>query len=424
MSASHGETEAFSNSVVRWIEYRLPVFSTTKAFLVDYPAPRNLNYWWNFGSLAGIALVLQILTGVVLAMHYTPNADLAFKSVEHIMRDVNYGWLLRYAHANGASMFFAVVYIHIFRGLYYGSYKTPRELLWMLGVVILLVMMATAFMGYVLPWGQMSYWAATVITNLFSAIPLVGEGIVTWLWGGFTVGNPTLQRFYSLHYLLPFIIVAVVMLHLLALHEHGSNNPLGIDRKSPKDSLPFHPYYTIKDMFGLGVFLIVAGLLVFYWPNLLGEPINYVPANQFQTPPHIVPEWYFLPYYAILRAITFSIWFIPAKLIGVTLMFGSILILFFLPWLDTSPVRSGRFRPIYKYFLWLWVLDCILLGYVGAHPPEGVYVILGQIGTAYYFSFFLILLPLLGKLERPLPLPASISEPVLSPHGAVPSAAE
>jgi quinol-cytochrome oxidoreductase complex cytochrome b subunit len=424
MSASHGEPQTFSNPVVRWIEYRLPVFSTTKAFLVDYPAPRNLNYWWNFGSLAGIALVLQILTGVVLAMHYTPNAELAFKSVEHIMRDVNYGWLLRYAHANGASMFFAVVYIHIFRGLYYGSYKTPRELLWMLGVVILLVMMATAFMGYVLPWGQMSYWAATVITNLFSAIPLVGEGIVTWLWGGFTVGNPTLQRFYSLHYLLPFVIVAVVMLHLLALHEHGSNNPLGIDRKSPKDSLPFHPYYTIKDLFGLGVFLILAGLLVFYWPDLLGEPINYVPANQFQTPPHIVPEWYFLPYYAILRAITFSIWFIPAKLIGVTLMFGSILILFFLPWLDTSPVRSGHFRPIYKYFFWVWVLDCILLGYVGAHPPEGVYVILGQIGTAYYFFFFLILLPLLGKLERPLPLPASISEPVLSPHGAVPSAAE
>ncbi len=424
MSASHSEPQTFSNPVVRWIEYRLPVFSTSKAFLVDYPAPRNLNYWWNFGSLAGIALVLQILTGVVLAMHYTPNAELAFKSVEHIMRDVNYGWLLRYAHANGASMFFAVVYIHIFRGLYYGSYKTPRELLWMLGVVILLVMMATAFMGYVLPWGQMSYWAATVITNLFSAIPLVGEGIVTWLWGGFTVGNPTLQRFYSLHYLLPFIIVAVVMLHLVALHEHGSNNPLGIDRKSPKDSLPFHPYYTIKDLFGLGVFLIVASLLVFYWPNLLGEPINYVPANQFQTPPHIVPEWYFLPYYAILRAITFSIWFIPAKLIGVILMFGSILILFFLPWLDTSPVRSGNFRPIYKYFFWVWVLDCLLLGYVGAHPPEGVYVILGQIGTAYYFFFFLILLPLLGKLERPLPLPASISQPVLSPHGAVTSAAE
>jgi quinol-cytochrome oxidoreductase complex cytochrome b subunit len=424
MSASHGEPQTFSNPVVRWIEYRLPVFSTSKAFLVDYPAPRNLNYWWNFGSLAGIALVLQILTGVVLAMHYTPNAELAFKSVEHIMRDVNYGWLLRYAHANGASMFFAVVYIHLFRGLYYGSYKTPRELLWMLGVVILLVMMATAFMGYVLPWGQMSYWAATVITNLFSAIPLVGEGVVTWLWGGFTVGNPTLQRFYSLHYLLPFIIVAVVMLHLVALHEHGSNNPLGIDRKSPKDSLPFHPYYTIKDLFGLGVFLIVSALLVFYWPNLLVEPINYVPANQFQTPPHIVPEWYFLPYYAILRSITFSIWFIPAKLIGVILMFGSILILFFLPWLDTSPVRSGNFRPLYKYFFWLWVLACILLGYVGAHPPEGFYVILGQIGTAYYFFFFLILLPLLGKLERPLPLPASISEPVLSPHGAVTSAAE
>ncbi len=419
MSATHGEGPVYGNSVVRWIEYRLPVFSTLDNFVGSgYPAPRNLSYWWNFGSLAGIALMLQIVTGIVLAMHYTPHVDFAFDSVEHIMRDVNYGWLLRYAHENGASMFFIVVYIHIFRGLYYGSYKAPRELLWMLGVVILLLMMATAFMGYVLPWGQMSFWAATVITNLFSAIPLIGENIVSWLWGGFSVANPTLNRFYSLHYLLPFVIVAVVMLHMLALHQHGSNNPLGIDKQSPKDSIPFHPYYTVKDGFGLGIFLIVLAILIFYYPNLLGHPDNYIPANPFQTPPHIVPEWYFLPFYAILRAITFNIWFIPAKLIGVILMFGSILVLFFLPWLDTSPVRSGRFRPVYRYFFWVWVLDCVLLGYVGAHPPEGVYVILGQLGTLYYYLFFLVLLPLLGKLERPRPLPKSISEPVLPPAAA------
>jgi quinol-cytochrome oxidoreductase complex cytochrome b subunit len=424
MSASTSDRPSYSNPVVRWIEYRLPVISATQAFLVDYPAPRNLSYLWNFGSLAGFALVLQILTGIVLAMHYTAHVDHAFASVEHIMRNVNFGWLLRYAHANGASLFFIVVYIHTFRGLYYGSYKTPRELLWMLGVLILLLMMATAFMGYVLPWGQMSFWAATVITNLFSAIPIFGEGIVAWLWGGFAVDNPTLNRFYALHYLLPFVIVAVVMLHLLALHQHGSNNPLGIDPKSPKEIIPFHPYYTVKDLFGLGVFLIVSAILVFYWPNLLGHPDNYIPANPLVTPPHIVPEWYFLPFYAILRAITFDIWFIPAKLIGVVLMFGSIIVLFFLPWLDGSPVRSARFRPIYKYMFWVLVLVCVMLGYLGSQPPEGGYVIAAQLGTAYYFLHFLILLPLLGKLERPRPLPQSISQPVLGRDRAQASPAE
>jgi quinol-cytochrome oxidoreductase complex cytochrome b subunit len=425
MSASNSPQTVPDNAIVRWIEYRMPVFSFTRDFMgPGYPAPRNLSYWWNFGSLAGIALVLQIVTGVVLAMHYTAHVDLAFQSVERIMRDVNFGWLLRYAHANGGSMFFIVVYIHIFRGLYYGSYKAPRELLWMLGVVILLLMMATAFMGYVLPWGQMSFWAATVITNLFSAIPVVGEGIVTWLWGGFSVDNPTLNRFYALHYLLPFLIVGVVALHLVALHEHGSNNPLGIEKKSAKDTLPFHPYYTIKDLYGLGVFMIVFALLVFYWPNLLGHPDNYIPANPLQTPPHIVPEWYFLPYYAILRAITFDVLFIEAKLMGVILMFGSILVLFVLPWLDTSPVRSARFRPIYKWFFWVLVADCVLLGYLGAQPAEGGYVIMAQIATAYYFGHFLILLPLLGKLERPRPLPKSISEPVLRQGDAVPAPAE
>jgi ubiquinol-cytochrome c reductase cytochrome b subunit len=361
-----------------------------------------------------LALVLQIMTGVVLAMTYVAHADMAFDSVERIMRDVNFGWLLRYAHANGASMFFIVVYIHIFRGLYYGSYKAPRELLWMLGVVILLLMMATAFMGYVLPWGQMSFWAATVITNLFSAIPIFGETIVTWLWGGFSVGNATLGRFYALHYLLPFVIVGVVVLHLVALHQHGSNNPLGIERKSAKDSLPFHPYYTIKDLFGLGVFLIALALLVFYWPNLLGHPDNYIPANPMQTPPHIVPEWYFLPFYAILRAITFDIWFIPAKLIGVILMFGSILVLFVLPWLDTSRVRSATFRPIYKMLFWVFLVDCLVLGYIGANPPDGAFLIWGRICTAIYFLFFFPVLPLVGWFERPKPLPSSIAESVLS----------
>ena len=419
MAAGPSGEIPYANPVIRWIEYRMPVFSTMNSFMgPDYPAPRNLNYWWNFGSLAGIALVLQIVTGIVLAMHYTPHVDYAFDSVERIMRDVNWGWLLRYAHLNGGSMFFIVVYIHMFRGLYYGSYKAPRELLWMLGVVILLLMMATAFMGYVLPWGQMSFWAATVITNLFSAIPFFGEGIVTWLWGGFSVDNPTLNRFYSLHYLLPFVIVAVVMLHLVALHQHGSNNPLGIERKSAKDSLPFHPYYTVKDLYGLGIFMLVFAYLVFYAPDMLGHPDNYIEADPLQTPAHIVPEWYFLPYYAILRAITFDVLFIEAKLMGVILMFGSILILFFLPWLDTSPVRSSRFRPVYKWFFWVLVADCVLLGYLGAMPPEGIYVMLAQIATFYYFFHFLVLLPLLGKFERPRPLPASISQPVLRPGAA------
>jgi len=405
------------NKIVRWIDYRLPVFSYLDHELHEYPTPKNLSYWWNFGSLAGFMLVTMIVTGIFLAMNYTPHIDYAFNSVERIMRDVNYGWLMRYIHMNGASFFFIVTYIHIFRGLYYGSYKAPRELLWMLGVVILLLMMATAFMGYVLPWGQMSFWGATVITNLFSAIPIVGNDIVTWLWGGFAVGNPTLNRFYSLHYLLPFVIVGVVVLHVLALHQHGSNNPLGIDRKGPQDSIPFHPYYTIKDMFGLGVFLIIYAAFVFFMPNALGDPQNYIQANPLQTPPEIVPEWYFLPFYAILRSVP-DILFIPAKLAGVLCMFGSIGLLFVLPWLDGSKVRSARFRPIYKWFFWLLVIDAFALGYVGAHRPEGLYIIIGRVATLYYFVHFLIVVPLLGKLERPLPLPASISAAVLAKQPA------
>jgi quinol-cytochrome oxidoreductase complex cytochrome b subunit len=393
-------------SLIKWIDYRLPIFSFMKHHLADYPAPRNLNYLWNFGSLSGIVLIIMIASGLFLSMHYVPHVDMAFDSVERIMREVNYGWLIRYIHMNGASLFFIVVYLHILRGLYYGSYKPPRELLWIIGVVLLLLMIMTAFMGYVLPWGQMSFWGATVITNLFSAIPVVGESIVTWLWGGFSVDNPTLNRFYSLHFLLPFVIVGVSILHLIALHQFGSNNPLGIDRKSPEDMIPFHPYYTVKDLFGLCIMLLFFSLLVFYAPNFFGEPDNYVPANPLVTPPHIVPEWYFLPFYAILRSI-------PSKLGGVISMFSAIFVLFILPWLDTSPIRSARFRPYYRYCFWLFVVDIIALGWAGAQPPEGIYIIISRFATAYYFFHFLVLLPLLSRVEpRPL-LPMSISRPIL-----------
>ncbi len=394
------------NKVIKWIEYRLPIFTLLDHAVGTYPAPKNLSYWWNFGSLAGLMLVVQIVTGIVLVMHYTPHTSLAFTSVEHIMRDVNYGWLIRYIHMNGASFFFIAVYFHIFRGLYYGSYKAPRELLWFLGIIIYLLMMATAFMGYVLPWGQMSFWGATVITNLFSAIPVVGESIVTLLWGGFSVGNPTLNRLFSLHYLLPFIIVGLVILHIWALHQHGSNNPLGIDKKDSRDTIPFHPYYTIKDLFGIAVFLLVFSIFLFYSPNFFGEPDNYIEANPLVTPAHIVPEWYLLPFYAILRSV-------PSKLGGVILMFAAILILFVLPWLDTSRVRSAKFRPVYKQFFWIFLANCLLLGVVGAKPPEGIWVLIGRLATVYYFAHFVVICPLVGWFERPRPLPTSINEAVL-----------
>lgn len=401
------ESSKRSSRIIEWIDRRLPIFTTLRHELHDYPTPRNLNYLWNFGSLAGITLVIMIVTGITLAMHYTATAEGAFKSVEHIMRDVNYGWLIRFVHASGASMFFALVYIHIFRGLYYGSYKAPRELLWGLGVIILLLMMATAFFGYTLPWGQTSFWGATVITNLFSAIPVLGEYIVTWLWGGFAVGDPTLHRFYALHYLLPFVIVAVVGLHLMALHQFGSNNPTGIEAKQPGDTIPFHPYYTVKDLFGLALFLIVYAWFVFYDPNYLLNPDNSIPANPGVTPAEIVPEWYLLPFYAILRSI-------PNKLLGVLAMFSSILVLFVVPWLDTSPVRSARFRPIYRQFFWLLVVDCVLLTYAGGQPPDGAWLILSRLGAAYYFLHFLVVLPVVGLFERPSALPISIGGPVLS----------
>jgi ubiquinol-cytochrome c reductase cytochrome b subunit len=405
-------TEKPAGGIVEWLDYRLPIFTFMKHQLHEYPTPKNLNYWWNFGSLAGRVLVIMIVTGVTLAMQYTPNTTMAFDSVQRIMRDVNYGWLIRYLHMNGASMFFVVVYIHIFRGLYYGSYKPPREVLWWLGVVILLLMMATAFMGYVLPWGQMSFWGATVITNLFSAIPLVGNSIVTWLLGGFSVDNPTLNRFFALHYLLPFVIVGVVFLHLWALHQHGSNNPLGIDRKSPKDSIPFHPYYTVKDAFGVGIFLLIYFGLVFYAPDVLGNSDNNIPADAMQTPASIVPEWYLLPFYAILRSVP-NILFIEAKLAGVIAMVSAILILLFLPWLDKSPVRSASFRPIYRIMFWVFLAVCLLLGWVGAQHPEGLPLILGRVATVYYFLHFLVLLPLVSRFEKTKPLPESISQPVL-----------
>ncbi len=396
-----------TKGIINWIDYRLPIVSFLKHSAVDYPTPRNLNYWWNFGSLAGFFLLVQIITGVILSMHYTAHVDHAFDSIEHIMRNVNHGWLIRYIHMNGASFFFIVVYIHIFRGLYYGSYKAPRELLWWLGILILLLMMATAFMGYVLPWGQMSFWGATVITNLFSAIPLIGDNITQWLWGGYSVDNPTLSRFYTLHFLLPFLIVGVVVLHIVALHTHGSNNPLGIDRKGPQDSIPFHPFYTIKDLFGLSFALTIFFAVVFFAPDFLGHPDNYIPADPLKTPAHIVPEWYFLPFYAILRAI-------PDKLGGVIAMFSAIFVLFLLPWLDTSKVRSATFRPIYKILFWIFLVDAIVLGWVGSKPAEGIYIIISRIATLYYFLHFLILLPLLGKFERNRPLPESIGKPVLA----------
>tara|TARA_B100000989_G_scaffold256982_1_gene206356 strand:- start:358 stop:1626 length:1269 start_codon:yes stop_codon:yes gene_type:complete len=393
--------------VTGWIDKRLPIFTFINHNLRDYPTPKNLNYFWNFGSLAGVTLVIMIVTGILLAMQYTANTEIAFDSVERIMRDVNNGWLLRYIHMNGASMFFIIVYIHMFRGLYYGSYKAPREILWMLGVVILLLMMATAFMGYVLPWGQMSFWGATVITNLFSAFPIIGDYIVTFLWGGFSVDNPTLSRFFVLHYLLPFAIVGVVALHLVALHQFGSNNPTGIDVKSDGDTIPFHPYYTVKDYLGLGVYLIIFAGLVFFAPNFLGHPDNYIPANPLQTPAHIVPEWYFLPFYAILRAV-------PDKLMGVLLMFAAVLVLFILPWLDSHKVRSASFRPYYKQFYWLFFVNSIILGWVGAMPAEGIYVLISRIATGYYFAFFLIIMPFLSRFEKVAGLPSSISAAVLS----------
>jgi ubiquinol-cytochrome c reductase cytochrome b subunit len=422
---SNHPRDKFDNPVIDWIDERLPIFSLLNKEYGRFPTPKNFNYFWNFGAIAMFMLVTMIVTGILLAMNYAANTQIAFSSVERIMRDVNGGWLLRYLHANGASFFFIAVYIHIFRGIYYGSYKRPRELLWMFGVVILLLMMATAFMGYVLPWGQMSYWGATVITNLFSAIPVVGDDIVTLLWGGFSVDNPTLNRFFALHYLMPFVLIGVVFLHVWALHVTGSNNPLGIDVKGDQDTLPFHPYYTIKDSYGLLIFLLFYFGFTFFAPNALGHPDNYTPANPLLTPAHIVPEWYFLPFYAILRSVTFdigipftSIVLIPAKLGGVLAMFGSIALLLVLPWLDRHPVRSARFRPLFKIAVLGLLVDAFLLGKMGGKPAEAPYVLIGQLATVYYFAFFLVILPVLSVIEKAKPLPESINQAVLDQYAA------
>ncbi len=488
-----GQRAEFKNPVVSWIDERLPVFSMMQKEYGVFPTPKNFNYFWNFGAIAMVMLVTMIISGIVLAMHYTPHADYAFNSVERIMRDVNWGWMIRYIHMNGASFFFIAVYIHIFRGMYYGSYKKPRELLWILGVIIFLLMMATAFMGYTLPWSQMGGWGATVITGFFTAIPVVGDMVQTLLLGGFSVDNPTLNRFFSLHYLLPFVIFAVVFLHVWALHVSGSNNPLGIDVKGPQDTLPFHPYYTMKDTFGLGVFLLLYVLVTFFLPNIFAHPDHFVQYDAMKTPPHIVPEWYFLPFYAILRGLTFGVnpyigialgaivlvmapiycgtekkslcgtvcrlgktfakplllvaivffalgylsqyekasggailslplstlVFVNAKLAGVLAMFGSVILLVFMPWLDWHPVRSARFRPLFKLATLLLAFDFVVLGYVGMETADaalfGVIPLLwiGQLGTGYYFAYFLMILPWLSRNEKTLPLPTSINEAVL-----------
>ncbi len=404
---SHASTYQPKTALTRWLDSRLPLIRFTADFMV-FGTPRNLNYLWAFGAILTFFLVVQIFTGVILAMHYAPDTTLAFNSIEKLMRDVNYGWLMRYTHAVGASLFFLAVYIHMFRGLYYGSYKAPREILWMIGVAIFIAMMATAFMGYSLVWGNMSYWAVTVITNLFSSLDSIwsglGTGIVEWIWGGFSVDNATLNRLFSLHYLVPFVIVALVALHIWALHVPGSNNPAGIEVRNPaKETLPFHPYFTTKDLFALTVFGLLFAYLVFYTPNYLGDAVNYVQANPLQTPPHIVPDWYFLPFDAILRAI-------PSKLGGVIAMFGALVVLFFIPWLDTSRVRSTRYRPIYRWFFWALVFDCLALGYLGAQPVTESAVLSARIFTLYYFVHFLLVMPILGLIETPSPMPETIAD--------------
>ena len=417
----------------KWLDSRLPILRFTNDTIITFPTPKNLNYWWTFGGILALMLGIQIVSGIVLAMHYVPHVDMAFNSVQRIKRDVNFGWLIQGMHANGASMFFLAVYVHIFRNLYYGSYKAPREVLWLLGCVIYLLMIGTAFFGYVLPWGQMSFHGAVVITNLIGALPVVGHSITTWLWGGFAVVDPTLNRFFSLHYLLPFMIAGVVALHIWALHVPGNNNPTGVNVTSASDTVPFHPYYTVKDGFAISVFLILYATFVFYLPDALGDAANYINANPLVTPQHIVPEWYLLPFYAILRAV-------PNKLMGVIAMGGAIASIFVLPWLDTSKVRSMRYRPTMRLYYFIFVLDCIVLGFCGAHSPDdpvfpisvslqlldanlNSFVWLSRIAALFYFVYFWVITPLMGLTETPLPVPETISSPVLSHPAATPAGA-
>ncbi len=419
----HDSYEPKSN-FEKWLDVRLPIVGLIYGTIM-IPTPKNLNWMWIWGIVLAFCLVLQIITGIVLAMHYTPHVDMAFDSVEHIMRDVNGGWALRYIHMNGASLFFAAVYSHIFRGLYYGSYKAPREITWIIGMLIYLAMMATAFMGYVLPWGQMSFWGATVITGLFGAIPGIGEAIQTWLLGGPAVDNATLNRFFSLHYLLPFVIATLVAVHIWAFHTTGNSNPTGVEvrrgskEEVKKDTVPFWPYYVIKDLLALVVILVIFVAIVGFMPNFLGHPDNYIGANPLSTPAHIVPEWYFLPFYAILRAFTADVMvvqiasfvtggIVDAKFFGVMAMFGAIAVMAVVPWLDTSSVRSGKYRPMFKYFFWILVLDFFVLMWVGAMPAEPPYSTISLYASFYWFGYFLIILPLLGVLEKPLPVPDTI----------------
>lgn len=410
----------------KWLHARLPIVGLMYSALM-IPTPKNLNWMWIWGVVLTFCLALQIITGVILAMHYTPHVDMAFASVEHIMRNVNSGWAIRYLHMNGASLFFVAVYMHLFRGLFYGSYKAPREVTWIIGMLIYLAMMATAFMGYVLPWGQMSFWGATVITGLFGAIPGVGESLQTWLLGGPAVGNATLNRFFSLHYLLPFVIAGLVVVHIWAFHTTGNNNPAGVEVRreskavAERDTVPFWPYYVIKDLFALSLILVVFFAIVAFMPNYLGHPDNYIEANPLATPAHIVPEWYFLPFYAILRAFTDDVWIvqivsvltggiIDAKFFGVLAMFGAIFVMAIVPWLDTSRVRSGRYRPMFKWWFYILAIDFVVLMWCGAQPAEPPYSEISLVATAYWFAYFLVILPLLGALEKPLREPATIEE--------------
>ncbi|QBY01888.1 cytochrome b [Rhodophyticola sp. CCM32] len=417
----------------KWLHKRLPIVSLLYDTLM-IPTPKNLNWMWIWGIVLVFFLVLQIVTGIVLVMHFTPHVDMAFASIEHIMRNVNGGWAIRYLHMNGASFFFIAVYMHIFRGLYYGSYKAPREITWIIGMLIYLMMMGTAFMGYVLPWGQMSFWGATVITGLFGAIPFIGDSIQTWLLGGPAVDNATLNRFLSLHYLLPFVILGLVIVHVWAFHTTGNNNPTGVEvrrtsrKEADADTLPFWPYFVIKDLFALMVILVAFFAIVGYLPNFMGHPDNYIEANPLATPAHIVPEWYFLPFYAILRAFDGDVWvvilssfltggIVDAKFFGVIAMFGAIVVMALVPWLDTSSVRSGRYRPMFKWWFWLFIFNFFMLMWVGARPAEGIYPYIALIGSAYWFAYFLIILPILGVIEKPLPQPDTIEEDFNAHYG-------
>jgi len=428
--SEHPSTYNPGSAFERWLDTRLPIVRFG-ADLMTFPTPRNLIYWYTFGGILAFCLAVQIVTGIVLAMHYDASGTGAFISVQRgIMRDVNYGWLIRGLHANGASMFFIAVYLHILRGLYYGSYKAPREVLWLLGCVIYVLMMATAFMGYVLPWGQMSFWGAKVITSLLGAFPVIGKPLTTLLWGGFAVDDPTLNRFFSLHYLLPFVIAAVVALHVWALHVPGNNNPTGVNVKSNSDTLPFHPFYTVKDLFAISVFMILFAVFVFYLPDAMGKVDNNIAADPLKTPAHIVPEWYLLPFYAILRAV-------PDKLTGVLALAGALAVLFVLPWLDTSKVRSMRYRPTARIYFFIWVFFSLVLGWCGSQEPDGQIVSgfagpvfidydinsvtwLSRISALYYFAYFLVILPILGMTETTLPVPDSLYTPVLSHPAGLP----